>query len=45
MNYVKIIYMFIISESVETNTSRGGICDCCRGDSKTSGGFKWKYKK
>ena len=27
----------------ETGIRQSGITDCCRGKSKTSGGFKWKY--
>lgn len=34
----------IISASIETNTNKNGICNCCLKISKTAGGFKWKYK-
>ena len=37
-------YNSIISASIETNIHKNAICNCCRKVSKTSGGFKWKYK-
>ena len=27
-----------------TGISRASICDCCRGEQKTAGGYQWKYK-
>lgn len=37
-------YESVISASIETGITKTGIANCCRKDSKTSGGFKWKYK-
>lgn len=34
----------IISASIETNTNKSGICNCCRNISKSANGFKWIYK-
>lgn len=28
-----------------TGINRGHICDCCRGERKSVGGYKWKYKE
>jgi hypothetical protein len=37
-------YESILSASIETNILKTAICNCCRKISKSSGGFKWKYK-
>lgn len=38
-------YESILSASIENNIIQNAICNCCRKISKTSGGFKWEYKK
>lgn len=38
-------YPTIKEASLATNTRETGIIACCRGRYKTSGGFKWMYKK
>ena len=38
-------YETIKEASIATNTHDTGIIACCRGRYKTSGGFKWMYKK
>jgi len=30
--------------SKTTKINRGHICDCCRGERKSAGGYQWKYK-
>jgi hypothetical protein len=37
-------HVSIISASIETNTNKSGICNCCRNISKTANCFKWEYK-
>lgn len=37
-------YESILSASIETNILKTAICNCCRKNSKSSGGFKWNYK-
>lgn len=38
-----IIYESIKEAGIKTNTNHGGISNCCRGITKTAGGFHWKY--
>ena len=38
-------YPSITEAAIALNLRVGGICNCCRGRSKTVGGFIWKYKK
>ena len=37
------VYDSIIQASNETNISQGSIGNCCRGKSKTAGGYHWKF--
>ena len=38
-----IIYESIKEAGIKTNTNQGGISNCCRGITKTAGGYHWKY--
>lgn len=42
----KIIAEFYgaLEASRTTKINRGHICDCCRGERKSAGGYQWKYK-
>jgi ferredoxin-like protein FixX len=37
-------YDSVLSASIQTNIKSNTICNCCRKISKSSGGFKWRYK-
>jgi len=40
---LKKIFSSVKDADKEMGGSRGNVAACCRGDQKTSGGFKWKY--
>ena len=42
-NFVKEFTNQIEAEK-ETGIRQGSISNCCRGFSKTAGGYKWRYK-
>ena len=33
----------VAKEYLDTINRKGNVCKCCRGDSKTAGGYHWKY--
>lgn len=45
-NTLEIIkeYNSLEEASLDCNINSSDICNCCRGNQKTSGGFVWKYK-
>lgn len=42
-NIVKI-FDSQVHAMIETKIRQGSISNCCRGFSKTAGGYKWRYK-
>lgn len=38
-----VIYNSVKEASIDTNIHQGSISNCCRGISKTAGGFHWEY--
>ncbi len=38
-------YPSIMEASRQTGCNQGHICDCCKGNRKSAGGYIWKYRK
>ena len=38
-------YPSLMEASRQTGCNHGNICECCKGNHKSAGGFIWKYKK
>ena len=38
-------YPAITIASYENNILKSAICNCCKGNKLTAGGYKWKYKE
>ena len=44
-NVIVNIFPSLMEAERQTGCSNSHICSCCKGERKTTGGYKWKYKE